>query len=118
MKKFPGPVTALVVDDFIAHFDAIPQEKWITNYLFKDECSCMLGHLKIGNDGGGTLRAQRLASIIGDLSVVDMYDIAEQVNDKEGGKLPTRFGMYTSVGADPKTRVMNLLRWVKEQEAK
>ena|ERR1700733_9702192 len=107
--------TCVTVDDFIAKFEAIPEEMWITDsFRSPDGARCALGHCGADMicDPAGVITTTTPESLaLNELFRIHIGVLAEHVNDKRDG-----FKRYLQ--PTPKQRILAALRDIKaKQEA-
>ncbi len=97
------------LDYFIAKFESIPEDKWTTCGLYKENGRyCALGHC--GMDKGLSMSKVPEAYALYKLTLGILgYSIITQVNDNTSIK-------FAVLGATPKQRVLAYLKQLKAQQ--
>lgn len=88
------------LDYFIKKFEAIPEEKWITNGYGKNGVHCAYGHCGADDNGKYPEEARALNGLSG--------CVVEEINDG--------FPQYLRYGSTPRTRVINFLKELKAKK--
>lgn len=97
------------IEDYIAFYSAIPEDKWCTGVFTTDEGSCCaLGHLGEREDAISREDVWKFRSLLNSLGSSD-HEITE-VNDGNG--------KYINIGDTPKERVINYLKQLRDGNSK
>lgn len=100
-------MTKYDVDYFINKFEAIPYDQWCTSFTTNNEGQhCALGHCE-GHD-------PRLKEHIGEAK--EFNDLIRKHKGEPAWYINDNCGLYYKYGDNPKERVINVLKYIKNKQ--